>query len=100
DRRLSAHRRLEVRNRLVSALADFALSRGTATYVGIAEMGWLQQILAFGWRCRPLGLPRTRNGTMLGALRIDITAETPALLAQTGIYTPAAFDRTDARQAA
>ena len=41
----------------VSALVGYALENGVETYTGVAEMGWLQQILAFGWRCRPLGLP-------------------------------------------
>ena len=100
DRRLAARDRLAVRNRLVSALVDFALANGVATYTGIAEMGWLQQILAFGWRCRPLGLPRTRNGKMLGALRIDISAETPALLARSGIYTPGTLAAAEQRRAA
>lgn len=100
DRRLSSRRRLAVRNRLVSALADHALARGIATYIGIAEIAWLQQILAFGWRCRPLGLPRMRDGKMLGALRIDIAADTPALLARSGIYTPTAADLGGTRRAA
>jgi acyl-homoserine lactone synthase len=100
DRRLPSRRRLAVRNRLVSALADYALARGIATYTGIAEIAWLQQILAFGWRCQPLGLPRERDGKMLGALRIDITADTPALLARSGIYTPTAADLAEARRAA
>lgn len=100
DRRLPSRRRLAVRNRLVSALADYALARGIATYTGIAEIAWLQQILAFGWRCRPLGLPRMRDGKMLGALRIDIAVDTPALLAGAGIYTPPAADLADARRAA
>src|SRR5260370_24068997 len=65
ERRLPAARRLVVRNKLVSALADFALQRGIATYTGVAEMGWLQQILSFGWACRPLGLPRAIGGRML-----------------------------------
>jgi acyl-homoserine lactone synthase len=98
DRRLSAARRLAVRNVLVSALADHALRRGISTYTGIAEIGWLQQILAFGWRCRPLGLPAVRNGRTLGALRIEISAQTPALLTRTGIYTRA--EPGDAREAA
>jgi N-acyl-L-homoserine lactone synthetase len=100
DRRVPGRRRLAVRNRLVSALADYALANGIATYTGIAEMRWLQQILAFGWSCRPLGLPRTRNGKMLGALRIDISSQTPALLARTGIYTPGALAAADERRAA
>jgi len=100
ERRLSAPRRLAVRNCLVSGLVDYALLRGIATYTGIAEMAWLQQILAFGWVCRPLGLPRIRNGKMLGALRIDISAETPTLLARNGIYTAPALDLSDTLEAA
>lgn len=84
-----ADERLETRNLLVSALVSHALAAGITTYTGVAEMGWLQQILAFGWRCRPLGLPRRIGGRMLGALRIDISPETPALLTSSGIYRPA-----------
>ena len=80
DRRLCAPGRLDTRNLLVSALVRHAIENGVETYTGVAEIGWLQQILAFGWRCRPLGLPRAVDGKMLGALRIDISEETPALL--------------------
>ncbi len=100
ERRLPAARRLAVRNSLVSALADHALRRDVSTYTGIAEMSWLQQILAFGWACRPLGLPRDRDGRMLGALRIDISPETPALLARNGIYTPVTLDPEGVLEAA
>lgn len=99
DRRLSATRRLAVRNRLVSALVDHALERGIRSYTGIAEIGWLQQILAFGWRCRPLGLPAVCNGRTLGALRIEISPQTPALLMRTGVYSPCR-DALAAREAA
>ena len=100
ERRLSAARRLAVRNCLVSGLVDYALLRGVTTYTGIAEMGWLQQILAFGWSCRPLGLPQVRDGRMLGALRIDMSAETPALLARNDIYIAPTLDLSDALEAA
>lgn len=96
DRRLSARERRVTRNRLVSAIVDYALANRISAYTGVAEMGWLQQILAFGWDCRPLGLPRRIAGQLLGALRIDITRETPALLAQGGIYTPAHHADADA----
>lgn len=85
DRRLRAAARREVRDTLVRALADHAVAHGIETYTAIAETAWLQQILAFGWHCRPLGLPRCIGGQMLGALRIDIDAATPALLAAAGI---------------
>lgn len=91
-----ADRRLETRNRLVCALVEFALSKGVTAYTGVAEMGWLQQILAFGWRCRPLGIPRTMDGRTLGALRIEITSDTPALLARNGIYSAATPDPASA----
>ena len=88
DRGQSAADRLEARNLLVSGLVRYALDRGIETYSGVAEIGWLQQILAFGWRCRPLGLPRRIQGRMLGALRIDIDGETPGLLAANNILLP------------
>lgn len=84
-RNQTARQRLETRNRLVCALARYALENGIATYTGVAELAWLQQILAFGWRCRPLGLPQLVGGRTLGALRIDIDSDTPALLAANGI---------------
>jgi acyl-homoserine lactone synthase len=98
DRRLSACERRQVRDLLVTALVDHALATGITAYCAIAEMGWFQQILAFGWRCMPLGLPRIIDGTMLAALRIEITPETPSLL-ESGRATAAAL-RVDRRVAA
>jgi len=98
DRRLSARERRQVRDTLVSALVDHALATGIAAYSAIAEMGWFQQILAFGWQCMPLGLPRVIDGTMLAALRIEITPETPSLL-ESGRATAAAL-RVDRHVAA
>lgn len=99
-RERSAKARLEIRNQLVSSLVRYALEHGIETYTGVAEMGWLQQILAFGWRCRPLGLPHMVNGKMLGALRIDISTDTPALLEANGIYRPAPLHRLNFLEAA
>ena len=99
-RQLGAEARLETRNRLVSALVGYALDHGIRTYTGVAEMGWLQQILAFGWRCRPLGLPRMVEGKMLGALRIDISPETPGLLEANGIYRSTPLRRLELLEAA
>jgi len=85
DRSLTARERRKVRDTLVTALVDHALAAGIHAYSAIAEMAWLQQILAFGWRCRPLGLPHLIDGTMLGALRIEIGGDTPGLLVAAGI---------------
>lgn len=100
DRGQSAEQRLDTRNRLVSAIVAYGLENGVETYTGVAEMGWLQQILAFGWRCRPLGLPRRIDGRMLGALKIDISDETPALLEASGIYHPEPLDCLELLEAA
>lgn len=86
DRRLTARERRAARDTLVAGLVDHALASGITAYTAIAEMSWFQQILAFGWRCRPLGLPQLDGSAMLAALRIDIDGDTPALLAAAGIH--------------
>lgn len=86
SRRQGALGRRETRNRLVSALAWHALETGINTYTGVAEIAWLQQILAFGWDCRPLGVPVQLECGLLAALAIDITPDTPRLLDLNGIW--------------
>lgn len=95
-RNRNATQRLDTRNRLVSVLARYALENGIAAYTGVAELSWLQQILAFGWRCRPLGLPRAIGGRTLGALRIDVDSDTPALLAANGIFDSVCVEQAPA----
>lgn len=87
DRRIDAAARRKARDRLIGALAGFGAAHDINRYTGVADMGWFQQILAFGWRCRPLGVPRMIDGQMLVALAIDIDEETPRLLAEAGIRT-------------
>lgn len=86
SRRQNAALRRRTRNRLISALAWHALETGIRTYTGVAELAWLQQILAFGWDCRPLGIPARFECGMLGALAIEIRPDTPGLLAANGIW--------------
>lgn len=85
-RRLKACERLATRNRLVSALVEYALTNGILTYTGVAEWAWFQQILAFGWECLPLGLPDSNDPRGLSAMRINIASDTPHLLRQSGIF--------------
>ena len=77
-----------------------ALQRGIRAYTGVAELGWLQQILAFGWDCRPLGAPRNIGGRVLGALAIAIGPDTPALLDRSGIWADEDVAATALSQAA
>lgn len=86
DPRQSASRRREARNCLVSSIVDVGLHLGIRRFTGIAEAAWLDQILAFGWRCRRLGPPARFEGRRLGALEIFIDADTRRLLRAGGIY--------------
>lgn len=88
SRHLGAVRRREVRNRLVTALAETALAAGITTYTGVAEAGWLRQILDFGWTAAPLGQPLSNSGATLGAMRIEIDQRTEQGLRSTGIWQP------------
>lgn len=88
DRSLRAVDRRRVRDQLVTALVKHALDEGVTTYTGVAEMGWFQQILSFGWECRPLGLPVRHDGARLCALTIAIAEDTPRCLARTAIWSP------------
>lgn len=84
DRRLA-------RNRLVSALADYAVAMGISTYTAVANLAWYTQIVKFGWKCSSLGPASRWNGEDLIALRIDIDEETIEDLEGGGIYTRAAY---------
>ena len=88
DRNQDAASRLASRNQLITALVDHALREGIERYTGVAELGWLAQILRFGWQCDPLGEPGDESSSKIGALSIMIDAGTPKRLQRTGIYTP------------
>ena len=75
------------------AIAEFGLAEGISLYTGVAEVGWLEQILAFGWRAYPLGTPQRIGGMRLGALAIEIDNDTPQLLADAGIGAAATRTR-------
>lgn len=87
--RLGAACRLEVRNRLISAMVDHALLSGIRTLTGVVRPGFRTSVLAMGWEAAPLGPVREIGGMALGAFRIEIDEDTPARLIRTGIYTPA-----------
>jgi len=99
DRRLRSAERRQVRDQLVTALAAHALETGIDTYTGVAEMGWLQQILSFGWDCRAIGEPLRSGGSLLGALEITITPNTPVELAAGGVWSPLSIHEMPARSA-
>lgn len=90
---LRAAERLRLRNRLISAAVDYALENGISAFTCVADSGWLTQILAMGWDCQLLGMPRLVSGVSTGALRIDIGSRTIDVLRQAGTYVASGLQR-------
>jgi acyl-homoserine lactone synthase len=86
--RLGSVGRLWVRNRLISAMVDYALANRVSILTGVVTAAFREQVLAMGWRAAPLGLARLRRGVELGGFSLHIDADTPARLAANGIYSP------------
>jgi len=87
--RHGAARRRTLRNELISAMADFALSRGIEHITGVIPDGFRREVLAMGWRAEPLGPALRIKGGPIGAFRIEVTPDVRERLAWTGIYTGA-----------
>jgi len=91
SRGIRASQRRFVRNQLATAVTLLALNEGIKAYCCIADMPWYHQLLSFGWRCEPLGLPQAVERGMIGALKILIDEETPALMQAAGVWSPNAL---------
>lgn len=87
--RHGAARRRELRNVLISAMADFALARGIEVITGVIPEGFRREVLAMGWRAEPLGPAERIEGGPIGAFRIAVTPDIRERLAWTGTYTGA-----------
>ena len=97
SRGVRANERRLIRNRLISTAVSFALEHDIKAYCCVADTEWLSQILSFGWRCAPLGFPQQLDCGLVGAMRIDISDETPTLMAQAGTWIPAEEDQAPRR---
>lgn len=87
--RHGAARRRELRNALISAMVDFALSRGIAKVTGVLPDAFRTEVLAMGWAAEPLGpAVRTAHG-LIGAFAANIRADTPERLCWSGTYVAA-----------
>lgn len=72
--------RLAIRNQLARSLIELAHANGINGYTAVCEMGFLQQVLSAGWRCKPLGLPQMYKGSLVGAFMIVIEPNTLELM--------------------
>jgi N-acyl-L-homoserine lactone synthetase len=85
--RHGAARRRELRNDLISAMADFALARAIEHITGVIPEAFRREVLAMGWRAEPLGPAARIKGGPIGAFRIEVTPDIARRLAWTGTYT-------------
>lgn len=88
SRDLRASERLVVRNQLISVAVIYALQHGITSYCCVADMRWFSQILSFGWRCLPLGMPQQLACGRTAALQIEIEEDTPVRMAAAGTWLP------------
>ena len=95
SRSLKASERRVIRDELVTAAVSFALANRIRAFCCVAETAWLSQILAFGWRCLPLGLPVRLNCGWTGALQIEVSEDTPSLMAAAGTWHPTPMQFAD-----
>lgn len=69
-----------VRQRLTLAIIEFALISGIRRLTCVTHVPYLSRILSVGWDCEPLGLPEDHAGAAIGAVAINVTPETLALM--------------------
>jgi acyl-homoserine lactone synthase len=82
----NARYRLELRNRLFSALVDYGLMHGIDSYTGVTHFSFLSQVLSLGWRCDMLGLPRETDAGTLGAVQAHMNADTIGMMRRADTY--------------
>lgn len=88
--RHGAARRRDLRNILISAMVDFALSRGIDRITGVLPDAFRKEVLAMGWAAEPLGPAIQTSHGRIGAFAASISDDTPDRLRWSGTYVAAA----------
>ena len=65
--RAKASERLIWRNMMAHAVIEYGLQTDIRMYTAVCDISFLNQLLAVGWRCDPLGLPQRIDGSVIGA---------------------------------
>jgi len=73
---LPRDKELRARHKISTALIEYALLHGITRYTCVLNVSWLPTLLAPGWPCEPLGVPKTIAGETLGAFSISMSAAT------------------------
>ena len=89
--RARASERLVGRNMMARALIEYAYLNGIVGYTAVCEMSFLSQLIAAGWRCDPLVLPREVDGSIIGAFIIHVEPDTIEKMTRTWRYSQPAL---------
>jgi N-acyl-L-homoserine lactone synthetase len=89
------HHRRVMRDTLITAMVDHALDSGISALTGVVTSHFLDQILAMGWRCDPLGERIVMCNANIGAFCAHVDENTPRKLEQTGIYRSEPWQEDD-----
>lgn len=84
--RHGAARRRALRNRLISAMVDFALTRGIDCLTGVLPDAFCREVLAMGWAAEPLGPAMRVDSGLVGAFAAHVRPDTPERLTWSGTY--------------
>lgn len=87
---LRKRQRIEARNILARGIIDYAAAAGVTSYTAVCHAAFLSELLSAGWRCTPLGLPRTVDGASAGAVQIHMDANTRGSLTRYWRCAPSA----------
>lgn len=74
--RLAGDSARNARRHLSIAMVEFGLLYSLTRLTMITHVEYLSRLLAVGWECRPLGLPKEHQGQLLGAMEVSITPAT------------------------
>lgn len=95
--RAKASERLLARNMMARALVEYGRLNGISLYTAVCDIAFLSQILAAGWRCDPLGLPRQVNGSIIGAFCIHVEEGTIGRMTRSWRYGKPALALPDSQ---
>ncbi len=84
--RHGAARRRALRNSLISAMVDFALTRGIDRLTGVLPDAFRREVLAMGWAAEPLGPAVHVDSGLVGAFAAHVRPDTPERLTWSGTY--------------
>lgn len=90
--RIRAAQRRTIRNRLLTSAVKVAMANGAAHLCCVIYAWYMPEVLSYGWRCRPLGLPHQDESGLVIALQIVLDDDTGKVMAEAGTWDETPVD--------